>query len=43
MLLKKQTMYIMDLKTVKTVNLKYINTVNNHDWEILSRELLRLT
>ena len=31
MLLKKQTMYIMDLKTVKTVNLKYINTVSNHD------------
>ena len=28
---KKQTMYIMDLKTVKTVNLKYINTVSNHD------------
>ena len=26
---KKQTMYIMDLKTVKTANLKYINTVSN--------------
>ena len=31
MLLKKKTMYIMDLKTVITVNLKYINTVSNHD------------
>ena len=31
MLLKKQTMYIVDLKTVKTVNLIYINTVSNHD------------